>query len=140
MPTPIAPFSLRQSIAMLLRDDPELAFELASRAGAPELPDGLKIRSVDTEYPDPHDPSKVHRTDLVLVAYASFAGLEIPVQAVVVEVLDRVDPSRPPGWMVYPEAVRQRYGCPGRVVIFALDSEVRDWANAQALTGGSALH
>jgi hypothetical protein len=132
MPTPLAPFSLRQSIAMLLRDDPELAFELASHAGAPALPDGLKIRSVDTEYADPNDPSKVYRTDLVLVAYASFAGVEIPVQAVVVEVLDRVDPSRTPGWTVYPEAVRQRYGCLGRVVIFALDPTVRDWAKAHS--------
>jgi hypothetical protein len=127
---------IRESIADMLASSPRFVFQLASRAGAPVLGQGLTIRKGDTEYVDPDDPSKVYRTDLVLVAYAQSNGVEVPIHAVVVEVLDRKDPSRPPGWRVFPEAVRARYGCLGYVLIFAYDPDVRAWASAQALPHG----
>jgi hypothetical protein len=138
MHTTAAPFSLREAVASILLDDPEYAFELAACAGAPKLPKNLTIRSVDGEFADPDDPSKIHRADLVLVAYGQVGGRDIPVQAVVFEILDRKDPQRVPSWQVFPEAVLRRYGCVGRVVLFPVGSEVCDWAEAHART--SPLH
>lgn len=128
-----SPSFLRQSIAELLRDDPALVFEWSAHAGGPTIDKSLEIRSVETEYADPHEPGKVHRTDVVFVAYAKLGGFDVPIHAVVVEILDCKDPSRPPSWRVFPEAVLRRHGCRGQVVIFAIDPEVRAWAGRQAL-------
>lgn len=133
MHTAPSPSFLRESIAQLLRDDPALVFEWSARAGGPTIDKSLKICSVETEYADPNDPNKMHRADVVFVAYAQLGGFDVPIHAVIVEILDCKDPSRPPSWRVLPEAVRRRHGCRGQVVIFAPDPEVRAWAGRQSL-------
>lgn len=130
-------FSLRDGLVRLFHDDPAMAFELLARArGIPFPADQLKIRSEATEFPDPRDPSKVHRTDAVFVAYAEVLGVETAIDAVALEVLLDKDPRRSEAWPIYPEAIRERHGCPAQVIVLSPDPEVQRWANAQARGAG----
>jgi hypothetical protein len=126
-------FSLRDGLVGLFHDNPAMAFELLARArGVPFPADQLTIRSEATEFPDPRDPAKVHRTDAVFVAYAEVFGVETAIDAVALEVLLDKDPRRCEGWPIYPEAIRERHGCPAQVIVLSPDPEVQRWANAQA--------
>ena len=129
-PTP-NPHPLRDGLVSLFHDDPRLAFELCGRAGGPIIGPSLEIRSERRDFVDPHDPDRVHQTDAVFVAYTERAGSRVAVVGLALEILVSVDPSRPPGWDVYPEGIRRRHGCPGQVVIVSPLPEVRRWASEQ---------
>ncbi|PRQ07876.1 hypothetical protein [Enhygromyxa salina] len=122
---------LRNGLVSLFHDDPRLAFDLCAQSGGPVISPKLKIRSERTDFVDPADPTKIHRTDIVFVAYTKRAGLRVAVAGLALEVLVEIDPARPLGWEVYPEGIQRRHGCLGRVVIISPDPAVRSWAHEQ---------
>lgn len=122
---------IRDGLVSLFHDDPRLAFDLCGRAGGPLLGPNLDIRSERTDFVDPGDPQRIHRTDIVFVAYTQRAGSSVAVAGLALEILVMRDPARVPGWDVYPRGIQERHGCPGQVLIISPMPEVRRWASQQ---------
>jgi hypothetical protein len=119
--------TLRSGLASLFSDDPALAFELATRMGAPALgPGAIHVRAPRTLV-DPLDPERKLDADLVLVAYEMLAGERVPVAALAIEVLLTRDERRVDLWDLVPRALRRSYGCYGQVFVVSPVADVRAW-------------
>ena len=124
---------VRDGLVSLFHADPRLAFDLYERASGHVLGPNLEISSEPTDFVDPHDPARTHRTDVVFVAHATRGGARVAVMGLALEILVEIDRARPPGWAIYPEGIRLRHGCPGQVLILSPDPVVRGWAQAERL-------
>ena len=124
------PSSLHEALLEILRRDPSLACELASRQSGVRLPRWDRLELVDTALSQ-LVPAEF-RVDLAVLLRAR----GVPTFGLLVEAQLRIDRRKLFTWPLYAAAVRARHRCPTGVLVLTTDERVARWARRPVLLGG----
>lgn len=119
------PSAIHQGLLFLLKVNPDLVFELASRFD-PELGgEACEYRPDSNELPDPADSERVLHADWVVAAVYERDAAQQQIAGLAVEVQTSHDELKFYSWLSYAAGTRRHFSCRGWTLVFAPDEDVR---------------
>ncbi|NVB42347.1 hypothetical protein G6O69_31280 [Pseudenhygromyxa sp. WMMC2535] len=124
------PGPIHNGLITLFANNPRLAFEVASRCGAPlHLRRHDELQPAPTVFSDPADPSRQPTADWVVVASAEVDGSLRAIDGLIIEAQTKTDLSKLITWDIYRAGLRSRHACRAWTMVISPSEKVRRWAH-----------